>query len=268
MSRHPHLTPSTPVAIVGAGPVGLSLALGLARQGVRSVLLERKSTTSQTSKAPGLHVRTREVFRQWHVEDRFLDAGELWQRVVMHDVVPGRPQLITLDFPGLAAEADRPGMLILEQSETERLLLEAVQESGPCEVRFGAEVVGVEQDEEEVRLTFREDGAERSLRADFVVGCDGASSSVREAMGLPFEGMTYSLRPMLADVEVDDERDDLPQPRAWTGKGGYAFATRLRPRLWRIVRLQRGEPEKDEVPDEEVSEWTERLLWRGHAWTC
>jgi 2-polyprenyl-6-methoxyphenol hydroxylase-like FAD-dependent oxidoreductase len=70
---------STPVAIVGAGPVGLSLALGLARHGVRSVLLERKSNTSRTSKAPGLHVRTCEVLRQCGVEDPFLAEGELWQ---------------------------------------------------------------------------------------------------------------------------------------------------------------------------------------------
>jgi 2-polyprenyl-6-methoxyphenol hydroxylase-like FAD-dependent oxidoreductase len=199
------------------------------------------------------------------VEDRFLAEGELWQPITMHNVVPGRRPVITLDFSELAGEADRPGMLILEQSETERLLLEAVRESGLCEVTFQAEAIALEQDANGARLTIREEEADRSLHADCVVGCDGASSFVREALGLPFEGMTYSLRPMLADIEVEDERDALPQPRAWTGRGGYTFATRLRPGLWRIVRLQRGEPEKEEVPDEEVSEWRERLLGPGPA---
>lgn len=60
MGRNHTAHSHAPVAIVGAGPVGLSLALGFARQGVRSVLLEQKRTTSQTSKAPALHVRTRD----------------------------------------------------------------------------------------------------------------------------------------------------------------------------------------------------------------
>lgn len=62
------------IVIVGAGPVGLSLALGLARQGECSVLLEQKKATSKHSKAPGIHVRTREIFRQWGIEERFLDV--------------------------------------------------------------------------------------------------------------------------------------------------------------------------------------------------
>lgn len=252
-----------PVAIVGAGPVGLSLALGLARQGVRSVLLERKRTTSRTSKAPSVHVRTREVFRQWGVEERFLATGALWNPVIMHAVDAGCRALIELDFSELAPEAERPGILILEQSETERLLLEAVLESGMCDVHFEADVVAVAQDEEAVRLTISGAGGERSLRAEYAIGCDGASSTVREALGLPFEGSTYALRPMLADVEVEERRDEVPQPRAWTGPGGYAFAARLRPGLWRVVNLARSEPEHDEVPDEEVRTWCERLLGPG-----
>ncbi len=252
-----------PVAIVGAGPVGLSLALGLARQGVRSVLLERKRTTSRTSKAPSVHVRTREVFRQWGVEERFLATGALWNPVIMHAAAAGRRPLIELDFSELAPEAERPGLLILEQSETERLLLEAVLASGMCDVRFEADVVALAQDAEGVRLTIRDAAGERSLRTDYAVGCDGASSTVREELGLPFEGSTYALRPMLADVEVEEPRDGVPQPRAWTGRGGYAFAARLRPGLWRIVNLARSEPAHDEVPDEEVRTWCERLLGPG-----
>ncbi len=265
MNSVARISASTSVAIVGAGPVGLSLALGLARQGVRSVLFERKGTTSRTSKAPSVHVRTCEILRQWGVEERFLAEGHVWNPVIMHSVAEGCGPLIELDFSELVPEAEHPGVLILEQSEIERLLLEAVRESGMCDVHFEAEVVAVDQDAQGVRLTIRGAEGESSLRADFAVGCDGASSTVREALGLPFEGSTYSLRPMLADVEVDDERDDLPQPRAWTGRGGYAFAARLRPSLWRIVNLARSDPEHDEVPDEEVREWSERLLGPGPA---
>ena len=259
-------TSPTPVAIVGAGPVGLSLALGLARQGVRSVLVERKPATSEYSKAPGIHVRTREAFRQWGVEERFLEAGTLLRTVALHSAASGGSTLLSLDFSDLDVEADRPGLLILEQSQTERLLLDAARESGLCDVRFGAEAVGLAHDEEGARLTVREAGAKWSLDAEFVVGCDGASSFVRPALGLPFAGITYSIRPMLADVRLKDQRDALPWPRLHNGRDGLTAALRLSPGLWRLIRLEAGEAEKsEEVPADEVSARVAEALGAGPA---
>ncbi|MEX2570511.1 MAG: FAD-dependent oxidoreductase [Gemmatimonadota bacterium] len=226
------------VAIVGAGPVGLALALALARQGVRSVVVERNASTSEHSKAAAVHLRTREVFRQWGIENRFLEAGILRTRLKLHDAGSGDDSLISLDFGELESEADRPGMLFIEQSRTEALLLEAVRKSGMCDVRFGAEVVGIDPGDTAVVLKVRQDGEPRRLETAFVVGCDGAGSFVRDALGLPFEGSTYSLRPMLADVHVRDERDALPWPRARNSPDGLAFTFRLRPGLWRLIRLE------------------------------
>ncbi|CAN5782619.1 monooxygenase [soil metagenome] len=258
--------PESPhVAIVGAGPVGLSMALGLARQGIRTTLLERKETTSSTSKAPGIHVRTREIFRQWQVEDRFMEAGELRQLVTLHSVEKGRRPLATLDFSVLNREADRPGLLILEQRETERLLLKAVMDSTLCSIRFGAEVVGLEQNSTHVSLTYRRNGGEHRVEAPYVVGCDGASSFVRQALGLPFDGTTYTLRPMLADVRITDRRDNLPDPRVSAGGDDFAFAVRLRPGHWRLVHLSRTESDRDEVSDEEVMGQLVHLLGSGPA---
>jgi 2-polyprenyl-6-methoxyphenol hydroxylase-like FAD-dependent oxidoreductase len=254
-----------PVVIVGAGPVGLSMALGLARQGVRSILVEKKPTTSSTSKAPGIHVRTLEVFTHWGIAERIRAEGVFRQPLTLHPVGRWRRPLATIDFSEIADEADRPGLLLLEQGETERLLLEAVRGSGMCDVRFGAEAVELQPDDRGVTLTVASDGREEAIRGAFLVGCDGAGSFVREALGLPFPGHTYSLRPMLADVLVDDWRDDLPQPRVWSGRSGFAFAARLRPGLWRIVRIERAEPRKEEVPDEEVAEWVDLLLGEGPA---
>ncbi len=255
---------AAPVAIVGAGPVGLSLALGLARHGVRSVLLERNQATSWRSKAPGIHVRTREIFRQWGIEQRFLDAGTLMRTITLHSPEHRRRPLVSLDFSALEPEADRPGLLVLEQAHTERLLLEAVRESGLCEVRFGAEVVGLAQGTEGASLTIREDGAERALAAEFVVGCDGASSFVREALELPFEGITYSVRPMLADVRIEDARDALPWPRTRSARGGITTGIRLAPGLWRLIYLERGDPRQaNEVPEEEVRERVHEVLGEG-----
>jgi 2-polyprenyl-6-methoxyphenol hydroxylase-like FAD-dependent oxidoreductase len=253
-----------PIAIVGAGPVGLSLALGLARQGVRSVLLERKQGTSERSKAPAIQQRTREVFRQWGVEDCFLEAGVLRRTLTLHSAMSGRHALATIDLSELDVEADRPGVLVLEQAQTERLLLKAVRETGMCDVCFAAEAVGLQQDPQRATLRYRRDGAEHVIQAAFVIGCDGAGSFVREALGLPFEGFTYSIRPMLADVRIDDRRDDLDWPRVWNGPDGLTIAIRLNDRLWRIILLERGGPGKDdEVPEDEIGKRVAETLGTG-----
>lgn len=256
---------ATPVAIVGAGPVGLAMALGLARHGVRSVLLERDEGTSEQSKAPVVHTRTLEAFRQWDVAQAFLDAGTLRRSVTLHPAVADtRLPQASLDFTELDAEADRAGLLILEQARTEELLLRAVRDSGWCDVRFGAEAVGLEAEGDGATVTVREHGGEWLLEADYVVGCDGADSFVRDALGLAFEGRTYSLRPMLADVEVDDARDHLEWPRIRNGRGGLTLGVRLRPRKWRIIHLERSKPSLgDEVSADEARSRAAGVLGEG-----
>jgi 2-polyprenyl-6-methoxyphenol hydroxylase-like FAD-dependent oxidoreductase len=262
MPSHPA---PVPVAIVGAGPVGLALGLGLARHGVRSVVVEREPRLSRHSKAVGIHVRTREALRRWGVEDRFLEAGSLVDRVALHDVAAGDRHLLHLDLRSLDREADRPGLLVIEQSETERLLWEALRETGLSSVEFGTEVTAVRERSDGVTLRLRRDGGDQELRADHVVGCDGPSSTVRDAMGMPFEGTTYRLQPMLADVDLADERDALPWPRVDDRQGGLTAAVRLRPGRWRIIHLPAGHGEDGEVADAEVARRVEAVLGPGPA---
>jgi 2-polyprenyl-6-methoxyphenol hydroxylase-like FAD-dependent oxidoreductase len=255
---------SEPVAIVGAGPVGLALALALARHGVRSVVVERRTAPSEHSKAPGIHVRTREIFRQWGIEHRFLETGVLTERLTLHSAQGGRDPLASLDFSELHDEADRPGLLIVEQAETERLLLEAVRETGVGEVRFSTEAVGLEQNEDRVRLRLSGAAGDQTLEAAYVVGCDGAGSFIREALGLPFDGITYSVRPILADVRIRDGRDALPWPRVHNSRGGLTVGIRLRAGLWRLIRLERGTSEQgEEVPEAEVRDRMLEVLGEG-----
>ncbi|WP_046471298.1 FAD-dependent oxidoreductase [Allosalinactinospora lopnorensis] len=259
------LAPGTrvPVAIIGAGPVGLSLALGLARQGVRAVLVEQDGGTSDRSKAPTIHTRTREIFRGWGVERPMVDEGELVGDLRVRSADSGNETLFSLDFSELDDEADRPGILFLEQGRIERLLLRAVRESGLCDIRFGTELVGMDIAEDGVKLTVRRAIGEYSFEAGFVVGCDGANGFVRGALRLPFEGITYPVRPVLADVRVADERNALPWPRLHNGRGGLASAIRLRPGLWRIVRLAGNPGQSEVVPDDEVRELAADVLGPG-----
>lgn len=124
--------------------------------------------------------------------------------------------------------------------------------------------MGLEPGDDGATLTVRDRGVERTVEAGFVVGCDGAGSFVRDALGLPFDGRTYAIRPMLADIHVGDLRDALPWPRLRNAAGGLTFTFRLRPGLWRIVRLERGDPDRpDDVPQEEINDRVTDVLGPG-----
>lgn len=274
-----------PVVIVGAGPVGLSLALGLARLGVRSVVLEKNQSTSVQSKAPGIHIRTREIFREWGVEERMLAEGVLRESFELYDAGRESGSFLEIAFDELRDEAERPGLFFLEQGRTEALLLEAVLESGFCDVRFGCEVIGMETEPGPVghgdgagsngahrhagenqwgEVVYRQNGKEHRVRGRFLVGCDGARSFVRRALGLPFDGQTYSIRPVLADVRIEDARDELPWPRLYNGADGMTAGLQLRPNHWRIIRLESGDPNRgDEVGDDEIQARVNELFGTG-----
>ena len=227
------------------------------------MVVEREPATSERSRAPAIHVRTREVFRQWGVEARLLDAGVLEREIAVHSVDRER-LLFRLDFGALEDEAERPGLLVLEQGTTERILREAVEETGMCDLRFGTEAIGVDAGEEGVGLRVRAAGREARIDAAFLAGCDGAGSFVRGALGLPFDGLTYPLRAMLGDVRVEDGRDALPWPRLRNGRGGLTMGIRLRAGAWRIIRLERGEPRAGgDVDDAEVRRRAAEVLGEG-----
>src|SRR5690625_901218 len=238
-----------PVAIVGGGPVGLSMALGLANHGVESVLFERKPATNVQSRAPAIHVRSLEVFSQWGVADRLHAAGTLKRSVPMHRGTTSRQPLLTLPFGDLDEDADNAGILFLEQGHTERILAEAVADTGRCDLRFATEVTGIDLGGDGVDLTVHDNDGARQSHASYVVGCDGTGSFVRDTLGLPFEGVTFPVRPMLADVRITDERDTLPWPRFHNGQRGLTAALRLAPNRWRIIRVEAGDP----VPGEDVA---------------
>ena len=206
----------------------------------------------------------RAVLCQWGIEQEFIEAGRLLSSLTVHSVEGRRP--LPLDFRELADEADRPGLLIL--SRVARGI--AAGRGGPprLQIRFNSEVVA-EQDDDSARLTIRDSRGEQIVAAQYVVGCDGASSFVRQALGLSFGGLTYPLRPLLADVRLPASFDELPWPRAHNGRRRYSFAVQLPAGLWRIVSIDRGAPDDRgglaEPDHAEVRQRTAELLGREAA---
>jgi 2-polyprenyl-6-methoxyphenol hydroxylase-like FAD-dependent oxidoreductase len=180
------------VVIAGGGPTGLMLAGELALAGVDVAIVERRASQELPgSRAGGLHSRTIEVFDQRGIADRFLSEGQIAQ-VAAFGGVP----LDISDFP-----TRHPYGLGLWQSHIERLLAGWVDELA-VPIYRGREVTGFAQDEAGVDVELA-DGS--SLRAEYLVGCDGGRSVVRKAAGIEFPGWDPTTSALLAEVELAGE---------------------------------------------------------------
>jgi 3-(3-hydroxy-phenyl)propionate hydroxylase len=180
------------VVIAGGGPTGMMLAGELALAGVDVVIVERRVDQGvDGSRAGGLHARTIEVLDQRGIADRFLSAGTVMQA----QGFAGIPLDIS-DFPTRHNHG-----LALWQREFEPILAEWVAELGVPTPR-GCDVVGFAQDDHHVEV---EVSGGPSLRAAYLVGCDGGRSLVRKAAGIDFEGWDASISWMLAEVEMEEE---------------------------------------------------------------
>ena len=180
------------VLIVGAGPTGLMLAGELALAGVDVGVVERRPSQHLAgSRAGGLHSRTIEVLDQRGIADRFLAEGQVAQ-------VAGfaRVRLDISDFP-----TRHPYGLGLWQNHIERILAGWVGELG-VRIEYGLAISGFRQDDTGVDVALS-DG--RSLRAEYLVGCDGGRSLVRKSAGIEFPGWDATTSSLIAQVEMTEE---------------------------------------------------------------
>jgi 2-polyprenyl-6-methoxyphenol hydroxylase-like FAD-dependent oxidoreductase len=185
------------VAVVGAGPVGLTIATMLAAYGIRTVVLDRAAGPAAHSRAAVVQARTLETLEPLGIVEEALRRGVIVSQFSVRD----RDQrLLAVDFGRLPTA--HPYTLMLPQDETESLLREALGRRGGA-VLWGHEVTGISQNHNEVEIKVRYAQRNERLRARFVIGCDGAHSTVREVLGMRFEGATYPQSFVLADVLMD-----------------------------------------------------------------
>jgi 3-(3-hydroxy-phenyl)propionate hydroxylase len=182
------------VVIAGAGPTGMMLGAELALAGVDVAIVERRATSElegARAGAGGLHSRTLEVLDQRGVADRFLAEGQRHPSVGYAYV-----RLDISDFP-----TRHNCLLALWQKDTERILAGWIEELRVPILR-STEVTGVDQDERKVDVQLS-DG--RSLRAEYLVGCDGGRSLVRRAAGIDFPGWDASTSYLIAEADMTQE---------------------------------------------------------------
>ncbi|MEY9851402.1 2-polyprenyl-6-methoxyphenol hydroxylase-like FAD-dependent oxidoreductase [Leifsonia sp. EB41] len=186
------------VAIAGGGPTGVMLAAELRLRGVDVVVLERDEVRSPLVRSLGLHPRSVEILDTRGLLERFVALGRRYPDGVgrFAGIVPPRP--VELD----SAHAY---LLGIPQTVTDRLLEEHAVELG-AQVRRGAEVVGLEQDEDGVTVELA--SGER-LRSRWLVGCDGGRSLVRRLLGVDFPGEAARTEWLLGEVEVTTPAEEV-----------------------------------------------------------
>ncbi len=180
------------VVIAGAGPAGMMLAAELALAKVDVAVVERRPDHELAgSRAGGLHSRTIEVLDQRGVAGRFLAAGQVAQVATF-----GATVLDMSDFP-----SRHPYSLGIWQNEIERIMAAWIAEL-PVRIQYGCEVTGFTQDDTGVDVEL---SGEASLRARYLVGCDGGRSVIRKAAGIEFPGWDPTTSNLIAEVEMSEE---------------------------------------------------------------
>lgn len=212
--EYPHFDPPdraegtarTPVAIVGAGPVGMIAALTLARYGVRSILLERKSTFNDGSRAICVSRSSFHILETLGVVEPFLEKALGW--TMGRSFFRGR-QILEFEMPDSPNEKFRP-MYNIQQQYIEAYLWRAVERSAQIETRWQSEVTGIEDADEGLRLTVRDPNGSYDMPAEWVLAADGARSGLRQKRNLRLKGENYEGRYVIADVRM---KHDYPTIR-------------------------------------------------------
>jgi 3-(3-hydroxy-phenyl)propionate hydroxylase len=187
-----------PVAVIGAGPVGLATAIELAQQGVRTVLLDNDDTVSTGSRAICFAKRTLEIFDRLGCGDRMIEKGVSWNvgKVFLHDDLVYTFNLLP------ETGHSRPAFINLQQYYVEGFLAERAMELEHLQTRWKSNVTGVTQHEDHVELQVETPDGSYSLKAQYVVAADGARSPMRKSLGLDSHGRTFKDRFLIADVKM------------------------------------------------------------------
>ncbi len=190
---------SKDVLIVGAGPTGLVLALWLTRQSVRVRIIDRTEGPGTTSRAMAVQARTLELYRQLDIADAVVAAG--YQNRAMNIWIGGEKKA-RVAFGDVGADLTPYSfMLTYPQDLHERLLVDKLQELGVT-VDRQTELVDFEDKGDSIVARLNSSKGAEECEARFIVGCDGASSTVRHRIGATFPGGTYSKTFYVADVEI------------------------------------------------------------------
>ena len=251
-----------PIVIVGAGPVGLSLAIDLAQRGRKVVLLDDADRIGEGSRAICFSKRSLEVWDRLGVGDRMLAKGVEWKvgKVFLGDG-------LVYGFDLLPEDGNkRPAFINLQQFYAEKYLVERVAQLPAIDLRWRNKVTGLDRGNDGVTITVETPEGSYRLGAHYLVACDGARSQLRALVGAEFVGETFEDQFLIADVKMQAE---FPTERwFWFDtpfhSGQSALLHRQPDDVWRIdLQLGPDADPKEETRPERVRPRIERMLGHG-----
>ena len=225
----------TQVLVVGAGPTGLMLANQLARRGVQTLIIDRHSGPSLETRALGVQARTLEIYSHLGIADQALALGK---RTIAAEMWAQGRRAARVPLGDIGRDlSPYPFVLILGQDDNERLLADALGNLGVT-IQWNTELVGLEQQTDRVLATLKQaDGSSRKVAANWVAGCDGAHSAVRDLNGIAFHGAPYEHVFFVADTQATGPM--VPEElNVYLWRDGFHLFFPMRgPNHWRLVGI-------------------------------
>lgn len=227
-------TGHVPVIIAGAGPIGLAMALDLARKGIRSLVLDEDNTVSVGSRAICWSKRTLEIFDRLGLGERLIAKGVIWHTGKVYFGDNTEP-VYRFD---LLPEADHkfPAFINLQQYYVEQYLVDTLEDESLTEIRWKNKVVSVARDSDGVTVRVETPDGPYELNCDYLLAADGSNSTIRKMLNLEFVGQAFKDHFLITDIKLTG---DLPaERRFWFdppfNRGQSALLHRQADKVWRL----------------------------------
>ncbi len=253
-----------PVVIVGAGPIGLSLAIDLAQRGVKSVLLDDNNIVSTGSRAICWAKRTLEIFDRLGVATKMMAKGITWETGKLFN---GDEEVFSFNL--LPDKGQKfPAFINLQQYYVEEYLIERCFElKDYIDLRFSSEVIDHEQNKETVNITVRCPEGDYGLKSLYMVACDGAESPTRKRMNLSFHGEVFDEHFLIVDILMETQPFESDRPERWFWfaptfhEGQSALLHKQAENIYRIdLQLEENIDKKKELDPERVRKRIKKIV--------